>query len=136
MHTSKSRLPVAFPLVAFALALLVSGCALVPWLGGFPGSSPGPFGTPGVPPIGRDEAVAIARQNATQFPDGDVLAAELGTWHELGYEGTTESPPPAPDDLVWRINLGYDHGPLNAAGEILLIDASDGRVLEHTSWIS
>jgi hypothetical protein len=46
-------------------------------------------------------------------------AAELGTWAELKQEGDVIGLEPAPTDPVWHINLGYDQGPLSAAGETL-----------------
>jgi hypothetical protein len=140
MHRTTSQISFAF--TALAVALLVAGCALVPWIGELPRSSPGPSGTPGVPPsptaITRDEAIEIARAHAEQFPTGDVLEAQLGTFAELGGDGAFGNipPVPAPNEPVWRVTLGYDHGPLDAAGEVFVILASDGRLVQQYSWIA
>jgi hypothetical protein len=140
MRTTTTRISLAF--TALAVVLLVAGCALVPWIGDLPRSSPGPFGTPGTSPsptaITRDEAIEIARAHAEQFADGDVLEAQLGTFADLGSDGDFGNAPPvpAPNEPVWRVTLGYDHGPLNAAGEVFVILASDGRLVQQYSWIA
>ena len=43
---------------------------------------------------------------------------------------------PAPDALVWWINLGTNPGPLMGQGEFFIIDATDGHVVQHYDWIS
>src|SRR3954462_12910967 len=137
MQTSKFKLAVVSPLVVLALAIVVAGCAWVPWIGDLPRSTPGPFGTPGVQMISRDEAIAIARKNADQMSAEGVLQAEIGTWASLRDDGKFGEVPPVPSsDLVWRVTLGYDHGPLDAAGEVLILDATDGRLVWHSFWIA
>ena len=32
--------------------------------------------------------------------------------------------------------LGCNDGPLDAAGEVLILDATDGRVVWHSFWIA
>jgi hypothetical protein len=111
---------------------------LVPWIGEVPRSTPGPFGTPGVQTITREQAIANARTNADQMSDEGVLEAELGTWASLRDDGDFGDVPPLPEasDLVWRITLGYNDGPLDAAGEVLILDATDGRLVWHSFWIA
>ena len=67
-----------------------------------------------------------------------VLKAELGPFSELGdpEAPVRHSPAPGLDRLVWRINLGTVHGPLNADGTYVVIDAVDGTVLQMVDWIS
>ena len=70
--------------------------------------------------------------------DEDVLEAEIGTWASLRDDGDFGNVPPVPaaSDLVWRVTLGYDDGPLDAAGEVLILDATDGRLVWHSFWIA
>jgi len=111
-----------------------------------PGSSPGsaptvaprPSPSPSAIAISRDRAIALAREALPRRAADSVLEAELGPFSELGTPEAPvrRSPAPAPEHLVWRINLGTVRGPLNADGSYVVIDATDGMVLQTIDWIS
>ena len=95
-------------------------------------------GTPAPSPlISRERATAIARAARPAYAKDQVFAAQLGTFADLGNaHAETASPTPAPTALVWLVNIGWQLGPLNGQGAIVLIDAQDGRVIQAFEWIS
>jgi len=100
------------------------------------GPSPSPASSPVA--ITRDRAIAIARQAATRWATASVLQADKGPFGELGFSRAPVlvSPAPSPEHLVWLINLGVVRGPLDADGTDVIIDATDGGVLQLVDWIS
>lgn len=127
-------------LLVLLAATLAVGCgAPVP-------ASPSPALVPTVVPIPtpttattltKDDAEAIARRASERWADGDLLDARLGSYSSFANEyATTTAPVPSPEALVWWISLGTDPGPLMGQGEIFIIDASDGHVVQHYDWIS
>ncbi len=107
-----------------AVVVVVAGCSFVDDLW------PRPVMT-------RDQAIAAARAAEPGWADEDVQAAQLGTWKELQEVGAPiEGPPPAPTDEVWLVNLGWQLGPMNGQGVLLILDARDGHVIQRAEWIS
>jgi len=86
----------------------------------------------------REQAIAIARVAAPSRATDDVLRADLGEWQALREEHApgANGDPPAPTDLVWAIDLGWQQGPMMGQRTVVIIDARDGRVLQTVDWIS
>ena len=85
----------------------------------------------------REQAVAAARLASDLYADGDVLQAEMGAYSKFTNAKTAKAPPiPRSDAMVWWISLGTNPGPLMGQGEFFVVDATDGHVVEHYSWIS
>ena len=85
--------------------------------------------------IDQSSAVAIARTSVAQsLAASPLLDADLGSFAKLGKStGIVSAPSLAPDDLVWRIRLGY-RGDVYGSGDDCLIDARTGRVIAVTVW--
>lgn len=88
--------------------------------------------------ISRDEAISIARAAVPRRSSDGVLQAIVGTFADLGdpYAPSLVSPAPGPEKDVWLVNLGFIRGPLDGQGTDVIIDASDGRVLQMFDWVS
>lgn len=99
---------------------------------------PSPSPSPSPVAITKDRAIAIARQAATRWATARVLQADIGPFGELGFSRAPVlvSSAPSPEHLVWLINLGVVRGPLDADGTDVVIDATDGAVLQQVDWIS
>jgi len=87
--------------------------------------------------ITRERATAIARAARPAYAHDKVFAAQLGTFAELGDAyAQTAAPTPAPSALVWLVKIGWQDGPLDGQGALVLIDAVDGHVVQSSDWIS
>ncbi len=88
--------------------------------------------------ITRDQAIEIARTAAPKRSSDDVLQAIVGTFGDLGNPDAQilVSPAPGPAQDVWLVKLGVVRGPLDGEGTDVIIDASDGRVLQMFDWVS
>jgi len=137
--------PAARAGVTIILGLLLAACGPAPSPSPTAGPSatlPAPTATPtpSVAPTGisRDRAIATARAAAPLHATDDVLVADVGRFADSvsDYTATHISPAPAPDRLVWRVNLGTRCQPLCASGTTVIIDYWTGRVLIATDWIS
>ncbi|HET7169746.1 MAG TPA: hypothetical protein VFI69_11150 [Candidatus Limnocylindrales bacterium] len=122
------------------IALLVAGCGLAdptpPSIEPSRSATP-PTPSPSLQLLSKADAEAIARSSTERWADGDLLDARFGTYADFVAEHfETASPPPAPGAPVWWISLGDDPGPLRGQGEFFVIDATDGRVIQHYDWIS
>jgi hypothetical protein len=85
----------------------------------------------------RDQAIAAARAATPKRASDGVIAAELRRFADVVNEhAPITGPLPASDADVWVVNLGWSSGPLNAQGTIILVDASDGHVIQAVDWIS
>jgi hypothetical protein len=86
----------------------------------------------------RDQAITIARAAAPRRGDAAVLQAEVGRFADLGYAHAASgvSPPPTPERLVWRVNLGTVRGPLEGEGTIVILDFQTGKIIQVFDWIS
>jgi hypothetical protein len=86
----------------------------------------------------RDQAITIARTAAPRRGDAAVLQADVGRFADLGYAHAASrvSPPPTPERLVWRVNLGTVSGPLEGEGTIVILDFQTGSVIQVFDWIS
>ena len=125
MHGRRTLPGLVARLLPALLALGLAGCALLEPL------------LPAPPVLTRDEAVAAARAAEPAWAAEDVMAAELGTWADLGEPAApVEGAVPAGTDPVWRVTLGWRLGPLNGQGVMLLIDGTDGHVIQRMTWIS
>jgi len=133
---------------ALVAVMVLAGCSptVLPRPATQPPSSPSPVPTIGSSPspasshvaITKDRAIAIARRAATRWATASVLQADKGPFGELGFSRAPVLvlPAPSPEHLVWLINLGVVRGPLNADGTDVIIDATDGSVLQLVDWIS
>lgn len=107
------------------VAIALGGCSLIDKV------------VPIRPVMSREQAIAAAKAAEPDWANEGVLGAKLGTWAQFSDSfGPIEGPPPDPDELVWMVNLGWQHGPLNGQGVMVILDARDGRVLSRGSWIS
>jgi hypothetical protein len=130
--------------VAFLLLALLAaaGCATAPVSGGRVSTAPAPSGTISPTAAGtglsRDQAIAIARAAAPRRGGAAVLQAEVGPFADLGnaHAASRVSPPPTPERLVWRVNLGTDSGPLQGDGTIVILDFQTGSVIQVFDWIA
>ncbi len=112
-------------LLVVAIAIAVAGCSMVEEL------------LPQPPVMSREQAIAAAKAAEPDWADEQVLDARLGTWAELREQsGPVEGPQPEPDDAMWIVNLGWQLGPLNGQGVLLVLDARSGRVIQRLEWIS
>jgi hypothetical protein len=123
------------------IGIAIGGCsptaAASPVVAPTPVVAPSPTMTASPALLTRDQAVAAARLASDMFADGDVLQAEIGPYSKFTSEYTVKSSPiPRSDAMVWWISLGTDPGPLMGQGEFFVVDATDGHVVEHYSWIS
>ncbi len=97
---------------------------------------PEPTPTPRTP-IDREQATAIASAARPDYAKERVLDVRLGAFAQLGVMGpAVKGPVPAPDDQVWLVSLGCILGPLDGQGVLVIIDATDGRVILAVDWIS
>jgi hypothetical protein len=101
-------------------------------------AAPGPTTQPTA--ITEAQAVSIARAQPSPrtAPDDSVLDVRQGTFGDLGsdYQAPGATPAAAPDRCVWRVNLGYDPGPLMGHGMIFIIDCLSGEVIQTYDWVS
>jgi hypothetical protein len=112
-------------LLVMALIVSLAGCAIVDEL------------LPPRPVMTREQAIAAAQLAEPTWADDTVIAAELGVWKDLTMQGApVEGPQPDPVDAVWLVNLGWQIGPMNGQGVILVLDARDGHVIQRGRWIS
>jgi hypothetical protein len=96
----------------------------------------GPDATP-TTPIDRERAIAIARAASPRFAKDQVFDTQLGTFAALGNAyGHILGTAPEPGALVWVVDIGWRLGPLDARGAIVVIDASDGHVVQTFEWIA
>jgi len=120
--------------VAFLLLALLAaaGCATAPAPSGT--ISPTATGTG----LSRDQAIAIARAAEPRRGGAAVLQADVGPFADLGnaYAASRVSPPPTPERLVWRVNLGTVSGPLQGDGTIVILDFQTGSVIQVYDWVS
>ena len=87
--------------------------------------------------IDQARAVEIARSVSPAYAQDTVLVAQLRTFGEVGNAyAAISGPRPAPGDLVWIVNLGWQTAPLYGQGTIVVIDAADGHVVQSYDWIS
>ena len=88
--------------------------------------------------ITRDQAIAIARAAAPKRASDGVLQAIHGTFADLGNPDARILVSPARDATheVWLVNVGIVRGGLDGEGTDVIIDASDGRVLQVFDWVS
>jgi hypothetical protein len=90
--------------------------------------------------ISEAQAISIARAQPSPrtAPDDSVLDVRQGSFADLGsdYEAPGATPAAEPDRCVWRVNLGYDPGPLMGHGSIFIIDCLSGEVIQAYTWIS
>jgi hypothetical protein len=117
-------------------ATAIGACAAPP----APTVSAAPEPTTQPTAISEAQAVSIARAQPSPrtAPDDSVLDVRQGTFGDLGsdYEAPGATPAAEPDRCVWRVNLGYDPGPLMGHGSIFIIDCLSGEVIQAYTWVS
>ena len=69
---------------------------------------------------------------------GDVISAAIGTFADLSNPNTPlrTASAPAAGHAVWRVEIGFVNGPLDASGADVIVDAIDGTVIQFWEWVS
>ena len=125
----------------------VAACSSIPpptATTGAPTASPVPSPLPTVAPVTspspaigltRDQAVALAREAAAWVPASASVQAKSGTFGDLrnAYGSITASPRPSEGELVWRIDFFTK---AQEQGTQVVVDYTDGRVIQVSWWIS
>ena len=84
--------------------------------------------------ITREAAIALAQKAAPAGSKKAVLEAVAGRFEDLRGSGQTEGKTPAPDDWVWRLDLGEYGGPTGGSGTVVVLDYYDGHVIQIYTW--
>jgi hypothetical protein len=99
----------------------------------------GPTGTPTASSRGtaltREAAIALAQKAAPAGYSKAVLGAAAGPFKDLGGFGRIVGTVPAPEDWVWRVNLGEYAGPTGGSGTTVVLDYYDGHLILISNWV-